>query len=74
MVPDSTLNTPFFLILSSPNITIESFNLTTFALASSVTIPAVTGNPLRLIRWGQNGLALNTDGGQVYLNGGNFVH
>ena len=74
MVPDSTLNTPFSLILSSPNITIESFNLTTFALASSVTIPAVTGNPLRLIRWGQNGLALNTDGGQVYLIGGNFVH
>jgi hypothetical protein len=74
MVPDSTLNTAFFLTSSSPNVTIESFNLTTFALVSSVTIPNVTGNPLRLIRWGQNGLAFNTDGGQVYLIGGNFVH
>jgi hypothetical protein len=34
----------------------------------------VTGNPERLIRWGWNGLAFNTDGGQIYLIGGNFVH
>jgi len=74
MVPDSTLNTAFFVISSSPNVTIESFNLTTFVLVNSVTIPNVTGNPLRLIRWGQNGLAFNTDGAQVYLIGGNFVH
>jgi hypothetical protein len=32
------------------------------------------GNPLKLIRWGQNGLAFNTDAGQVVLIGGNFVN
>jgi hypothetical protein len=39
-----------------------------------MTIRNVTGNPLRLVRWAQNGLAFNTDGGQIYLIGGNFVH
>jgi hypothetical protein len=74
MVPDSTLNTAFFVNASvSPN-TVEAFNLTTHALIASIPIPAITGNPLRLIRWGQNGLAFNTDGGQIYLIGGNFVH
>lgn len=74
MVPDSTLNTAFFIVSGAPNVTIESFNLTTFTLVSSVTIPNITGNPQRLIRWGQNGLAFNTDGGEVVLVGGNFVH
>lgn len=50
------------------------FNLTTRTLIASITIPNVTGNPQRLVRWGQNALAFNTDGGQIYLIGGNFVH
>lgn len=60
----------------SPNTTatVQSFNLTTRAAIASITIPSVTGNPQRLIRWGQNGLAFNTDGGLIYLIGGNFVH
>jgi hypothetical protein len=41
----------------------------------SITIPNVMGTfPRRFIRWGQNGLGLLTDEGQVYLIGGNFVH
>lgn len=74
MVPDSALNAAFFVTVSGTTATIQSFNLTTRALMSSLTIPNVTGNPLRLIRWGQNGLAFDTDGGQIYLIGGNFVH
>jgi len=76
MVPDSTLNKAFFLIstFGSPTVTINSFNLTTFTQIDSIIINNVTGNPQRLIRWGQNGLAFNTDGGQVLLLGGNFVH
>lgn len=74
MVPDSALNTAFFVSVSGTAATLQSFNLTTFALVSSMTIPNVTGNPLRLVRWGQNGLAFNTDSGQIYLIGGNFVH
>jgi hypothetical protein len=74
MVPDSTLNTAFFVNSSVLPNTIGAFNLTTHALIASIPIPATSGNPLRLIRWGQNGLAFNTDGGQIYLIGGNFVH
>jgi hypothetical protein len=74
IVPDSALNTAFFVTVSGNTATIQSFNLTTRALNGSITIPNVAGNPQRLIRWGENGLAFNTDGGQVYLIGGNFVH
>jgi hypothetical protein len=76
MVPDSTLNKAFFLIstFGSPTVTINSFDLTTFTQIDSIIINNVTGTPQRLIRWGQNGLAFNTDGGQIFLLGGNFVH
>jgi hypothetical protein len=76
IVPDSTLNTAFFIVgpLGSSTLTIESFNLTTFSPISTITIPNVIGTPQRLVRWGQNGLAFNTDGGQMFLIGGNFVH
>jgi IPT/TIG domain len=75
MVPDSTLNKAFFLTGSgSPTVTITSFDLKLFTQIDSITVNNVTGNPRRLIRWGQNGLAFNTDSGQVFLIGGNFVH
>jgi len=74
MVPDSTLNMAFFITGVGPSTTIHSFNLTTQALIGSITISSATGKPQKLIRWGQNGLAFITDGGQVFLIGGNFVH
>ena len=74
MIPDSTLSRAFFLSSGSGSATITSFNLTNFVQVDSMTIPNVTGTAQRLIRWGQNGLAFNTDGGQVFLIGGNFVH
>jgi hypothetical protein len=52
----------------------NSRHLTTNALVDAVTIPNVSGNPLRVIRWDQNGLALITDDGKLYVVGGNFVH
>lgn len=75
MVPDSTLNTAFFAAnITQGSITIQSFDLTHFTTINAINFTVGTGTPLRLIRWGQNGLALNTDAGQVYLIGGNFVH
>ena len=75
MVPDSTLNRAFFLTgIGSPTVTITSFDLTLFTKMDSITVSGVTGNRQRLIRWGQNGLAFNTNGGQVSLIGGNFIH
>jgi len=75
MVPDSSLNTAFFLnqTFGSSSVTIQSFDMTHFTPVGSITIPNVNGNARRLIRWGQNGLAFNTDNGQVFLVGGSFV-
>ena len=61
MVPDPVIGEAFFLTLSGTTATVQSFNLTTRAAIASITLSNVTGNPLRLIRWGQNGLAFNTD-------------
>ncbi len=75
MVADSNLNAGFFAArTTNSSLAIYAFNLSTFAPLSSILIPNVTGNPLRLIRWGQNGLAFNTDAGEIVLVGGNFVH
>jgi hypothetical protein len=74
MVPDSVLNMAFFVTIWGTTATVQSFNLTTRAAISSITIPNVSGNAERLIRWGQNGLAFDTDGGQLVLVGGSFVH
>jgi len=75
MAPDSNLNLGFFAVQTgSSSVTIYSFNLSTLAPISSIIISNVAGNPLRLIRWGQSGLAFNTDAGEIVLVGGNFVH
>jgi hypothetical protein len=78
MVPDSTLNAAFFLgqtqaQIGSQNFTLESFDLTHFTSVNSLIVTNVSGNPIRLIRWGQNGLAFNTSGGAVYVIQGSFV-
>ena len=75
MVPDSTLNRAFFAkAVGTSMVVIYAFDLTHFSSVSSINISNVAGNPLRLIRWGQNGLAFNTDAGEIVLVGGNFVH
>lgn len=78
MVPDSTLNAAFFLgqtqaQIGTQNFTLESFDLTHFTAVNSTVITSVNGTPERLIRWGQNGLAFNTKGGEVYVIQGAFV-
>jgi hypothetical protein len=73
-VPDSNLNVVFVLTQAGGNSAIvQAFDMTHFTLVGSITIPNVNGNVKRLIRWGQNGLAFNTDSGQLFLLGGNFV-
>lgn len=69
MVPDSSVNAAYFLSGG----TIQVFDLTRFTLAGSITVPGVIGTPQHLIRWGQNGLAFNTDSGQIFLVAGNAV-
>jgi trimeric autotransporter adhesin len=78
MVPDSTLNSAFFLGQTelqggTQAFTIESFDLTTFVPIAEMVIPNVQGNPLRFIRWGTSGLAFNDDAGYVYIIDSSFV-
>lgn len=72
MIPDSTLNSAFFLgqtasQFGTPDFTIESFNLTTYQPVAEVVIANVQGTPLHFIRWGPNGLAFNDNAGYVYI-------
>jgi hypothetical protein len=75
MVPDSGLNLAFFMTqnFGAGGVTIQAFDLTHFTKVGSINIPGVLGNAKKLIRWGQNGLAFNTDQGQIVLVGGNFI-
>ncbi len=64
----------------SQQMTLEAFDVRTNALLGSVDIPSVTGMPVKLIRWGSNGLAVltaSTQGSQqgagVYLVSGTFI-
>jgi hypothetical protein len=55
-------------------VTLQSFDLVNFTLLNSMTIPNLTGTVQGLVRWGQNGLAFNTNQGQIVLLGGSFVN
>ena len=78
MIPDSGLGKAFFLTQTqnagNTTVTLQSFNLTNFAQLNSITIPNLKGTVHGLVRWGQNGLAFNTDQGQIVLLGGSFVN
>lgn len=72
MIPDSTLNTAFFLgqtqnQVGTQDFMIEMFNLTTFVPLAEIPVANVHGNPQHLIRWGATGLAFNDDAGFVYV-------
>jgi hypothetical protein len=71
MFPDAVLHRAFFV--DPPNI--QAFDLTSFAQISSFTVtdPTVQGGAGRLLRWGTNGLAMNTSGGQFLLFRGTLV-
>ena len=76
MVPDSTLNAAFFVYQPSVpyDVTIESFDLTSFASIAQTQVHAVLSTPVRLVRWGKNGLAFNTDRyPQIFVVSGSIV-
>jgi hypothetical protein len=86
MVPDGTLNIAYFVgqtqdEAGTQQYALEAFDLTHFTLLGAIPIPNVVGFPVKLIRWGTNGLALLTGNGPggpvqgdgVYLISGAFV-
>lgn len=77
MVPDGKLNIAYFLGQTEESevygeCALEAFDLTNFTLVGAVPIPNVVGTPVKLIRWGSNGLALLTSD-RVYLISGTYV-
>ncbi len=71
MVPDSSLNKAFFLDFGAA---IHSYNLRHFTPITTISISGINGFPgNQIIRWGQNGLAFTTSGGQIILVAGNFL-
>jgi hypothetical protein len=78
MIPDSTLNSAFFLGQTAfqsgtTSFTVEEFDLTTFAPIAEIVVPNVQGYPLHFIRWGTSGLAFNDNAGYVYVLNNPFV-
>ena len=46
--------------------TLRVYDMDSFALVGALSLPGVSGTPIRLVRWGANGLAFNTPN-QVYV-------
>jgi sugar lactone lactonase YvrE len=44
----------------STSVILRAYDINTFLPLGTATLPGVTGNPVRLVRWGVNGLAFNT--------------
>ena len=72
--PDSSVNRVYFLSgdfvfsdTESRTMTIQAFDQTAFVSVGSFTIPNVRGSISSLIRWGANGLAFGTTGGQFMI-------
>jgi hypothetical protein len=75
VVPASDLNR-VFILASGFEHTIRSYDLTTFAPIAEVPLHGVdfpVNQQLRMIRWGEDGLALPTGDGRVLLITGPFV-
>jgi len=81
VAPDSSLNTVFMLVQyiwqENSNYTIELFDMTHYVPIGRIPFPTTASPgfnpPVRLLRWGSNGLALNFKGDQIYLLTGSFI-
>ena len=60
------VTSPFVNETQTTTLTLQVFDEQTFALVGTLDIPNVVGGPTRLVRWGANGLAFTTTGGQLY--------
>ncbi len=72
--PDSSVGRVYFLTgdsvfydLEMRTLTLHAFDRQTFAAVGTLQIPNVVGRVLSLVRWGANGLAFGTSGGQLFV-------
>jgi hypothetical protein len=67
VAPDETDQRVFYLTGGGSTWTLSALDITNLQLVGSVSITNVSGSPTRLIRWGTDGLAFRTTGGQIFL-------
>lgn len=67
VAPDPNSASVFFLSQQGSQTAIYAYNMATFTLRGSQAIPGVVGTAQNLVRWGTNGLAFSTTGGQIFL-------
>jgi hypothetical protein len=87
MTTDGGLKQAFFITANSgsaANGTMASFDLSALTPINTLVFPNVSAGPVRLVRWGSNGLAFNTlnytysgstttKTGKIYIYSGSFV-
>ena len=69
-VPDSAAGRAYYLLndFSNPSVkTIRVFDINTFVLIGTITVAGVSGDTTNMVRWGSNGLAFRTTGGQLFM-------
>jgi hypothetical protein len=71
-VVDVAAGRAFYLIApsfggSNQTVTIKAYDINTFVPVSEITVQGVNGDARELVRWGANGLAFRTTGGQLFI-------
>ncbi|PYV63459.1 MAG: hypothetical protein DMG97_37695, partial [Acidobacteria bacterium] len=67
VAPDPDSGSVFFLSQQGNQAIIYAYNIATFTLRGSQTIPGLVGTAQNLVLWGTNGFAFSTTGGQIFL-------
>jgi len=67
VAPDENDWRVFYLTGSGSTWSLNALDITNLQLVGSVMVTNVSGSPTRLIRWGTDGLAFRTSGGQIFL-------
>src|ERR1039457_1548971 len=64
--PDLASGRVYYLISSGSTATIAAYSLNTYQLTGTFQVTGILGTPEQLVRWGTNGFAFATTGGQVF--------
>ena len=62
--PDMSSGRVFYFPVNGSTIT--AYSLNTYQLSGTLDVPGIAGSPEQLVRWGSNGLAFATTGGQLF--------
>jgi uncharacterized repeat protein (TIGR01451 family) len=67
LLPDESLHRAYFIGGKSPKLFLRTFDTRTYQPVGTLPISNTRGQVIRLVRWGSDGLAFNTDGGQLFI-------